>query len=546
MSTQTLYWLASSTVVEPLVNKWAAWGHLIPPVPASLHLQRYQINLMESYSRYPKIHIQACLNPQLRYGPFIDIPADRAGEVKELLANTKAAMSENLELANSVIQFSNHLAQSAKGEALDSYYERIPEALGGFVELVYDYMHRPMVRHIESLLYESRYYRKDLQSLRLFRLLSDGSRPFFMSTPRLLQEGQVDWSVPFENPEVDELFNLDRTPRPLGYIREMLGLNSKDDGTLQALVSDQATRPPEEWAGSGIRIRYIGHACVLVEYNGISILTDPWIGIPPADGGMERFSYCDLPERIDYALITHAHPDHFCLETLLRLRNRIDCLVTPRSSGMLYGDISLKLLARKIGFKKVYDLDTFESLSFPNGEIIAIPFLGEQADLAHGKAAYVVRAGTQLMMFGADSNCLDKRIYSNVRRVLGPIQTVFIGMECVGAPLSWMYGPLMASKLDNNLDQSRRLVGCNAARAMEICQALETNRVYVYAMGLEPWLEYLLGLAVSDDSVQIKESEALLVAAREKRFLDARILRGSSEMYIEELSSAHLLSRTAM
>jgi hypothetical protein len=55
-----------------------------------------------------------------------------------------------------------------------------------------------------------------------------------------------------------------------------------------------------------------------------------------------------------------------------------------------------------------------------------------------------------------------------------------------------------------------------------------------------------LGLAVSDDSVQIKESEALLVTARGKGFLDARILRGSSDMYIEESTASHSLSRTAV
>src|SRR5688572_31577059 len=41
--------------------------------------------------------------------------------------------------------------------------------------------------------------------------------------------------------------------------------------------------------------------------------------------------------------------------------------------------------------------------------------LGEHADLAHGKTGYVIRLSQQKILIGADSDCLDKRIYENVR-----------------------------------------------------------------------------------------------------------------------------------
>src|SRR5262249_15565395 len=157
----------------------------------------------------------------------------------------------------------------------------------------------------------------------------------------------------------------------------------------------------------------------------------------PARGGCERFTYRDLPRRLDYVLITHNHCDHFVLETLLRLRHRIECLVVPRSYGLLHGDVSLKLLTRKLGFKCVIEVDAFDSLPLPDGEIIAIPFLGEHGDLAHGKTAYVVCSGPVRILFGADSNCLDRKMYERVRNYTGPIDTVFLGVEPVGAPLSW-------------------------------------------------------------------------------------------------------------
>src|SRR5262249_17338629 len=153
-----------------------------------------------------------------------------------------------------------------------------------------------------------------------------------------------------------------------------------------------------------------GHACVLVEWNGVSILTDPWIGVTPLHGGLERLTYRDLPAKIDFALITHAHHDHFVPETLLRFRHRIERLVVPKTHSPFYTDPSLNLLARQIGFKNVVELDSMETLELPDGEIVAAPFLGEHADLAHGKSAYVIRAGKERILFAADSNCLDTHL----------------------------------------------------------------------------------------------------------------------------------------
>jgi hypothetical protein len=250
----------------------------------------------------------------------------------------------------------------------------------------------------------------------------------------------------------------------------------------------------------------------------------------PSEGGIDRFTYADLPKEIDYVVVTHNHHDHFCMETLLRLRHKLKCLVLPRSFGIFYGDLSLKLLARKIGFKNVVELDTLESIPLPEGEIIAIPFMGEHADLPHGKTAYVIRAGSKRMLIAADSNCLDRRVYENVRSVVGAIDTVFLGMECVGAPLSWSCGPFFPHKPDFSHEQSRRYKGCDSAAAMSILDAMGAREIYVYAMGLEPWLEYLLGLALSEDSEQLRQASQLLSNAREKGLTSSQLLFGKCEL----------------
>lgn len=532
MSKENLYRLAGSTAAEPLINSWVAWADLISPVPYSLHLLHYQIKTLKSFLSSPETHVKACKNPRFLGSPFVDVPAERAPEVAELLAKTERDLRMNIELAGSVTGFWDRLSKETRGQSLEPYYEKVPRMLRGYVELVYDYHNHPILHFLEGLLYKSAYYNEGLQSLRIFKQERDDSRRFFLSTPRLHEEGHIDWSLPFDDPAIDEFFKLDSAPRPLGYIGELLAVSADEQERLVPLLTQEPVAPAESFKGDGVRIRYFGHACVLVEWNGVSILTDPWIGIRSCAGGLDRLSYEDLPEKINFALITHAHNDHLVFESLLRLRHKIECLVVPRSFNLFYGDPSLRLVAQRLGFKHVIELDLLESIKLPDGEIIAIPFLGEHADLAHGKTGYVIRAGTEQILFAADSNCLDKQMYEHVRELVGEVGTVFLGMECVGAPMSWLYGAMMPTKLDHAHDQSRRTKGCDASAALDLLDALGCSRVYIYAMGSEPWLRHTMGLALTEESAQIRQSNEVIMKAREKGFADAQRPYGRLDIHL--------------
>jgi len=526
-----LFRLADATVVEPLINRWSVWSDLISPVTHSLHVAKYQVETLRSYLKKPAIHLKASRNPKLVGGPWVDVPEARAAEVQVLLESTLREEADNLELAKAATELQVLLAEEAKGQCIEPYYARIPDPLRGYVELLYDYFNNPIVRFMESLLYRSPYYKRGLQSLSLFRQPNDHFRRFFLSTPRLPEKDQIDWRIPFDDPRIDELFRTDLEPRPLGEIREILGLGPEDEERLRPLLTDGPPPPRPEWRGPGVRIRYYGHACVLVEFNGVSVMIDPWLGVLSERREVDRFSYRDLPERIDYAMISHGHHDHFVLETLLRLRHRLGTLVVPRSYGMFYADVSLRHAARACGFDSVVELDALDAIPLPGGEIIAIPFFGEHADLAHGKSAYVVRAGDHKILLAADSNCLDPAVYENIRAAIGTVDTVFMGMECVGAPLSWLYGALMPVKLDRNHDQTRRTQACNAERGKDMLRALGCDRVYNYAMGSEPWLEYSMGLGNSEDSVQTRESDRFVAEVR-GRMVDAGRLYGKFETFL--------------
>ncbi|MGZ5050159.1 MAG: MBL fold metallo-hydrolase [Methylobacter sp.] len=368
MNEKKLYRLAESTAVEALVDNWVAWPHTFSPVPYSLHMLNYQKKTLGSYLQSPGIHVKSSANPKLLGGPFVNIPAERATDVAKMLERMDGEHGGNLQMAQDLIDFQNLLDREATGQSLEPYYAMLPESLQGCVELLYDYNCRPIVRCIESLFYQSPYYKKRLQSLRLFTQTHDRARPYYMSTPRLPTDDSIEWTIPFAEAKIDELFKLDSQPQTLAYIRELLRLDAGDDKKLLGLLTEQAAQTPEAWQGSGVRIRYLGHACVLIEYNGAAILIDPFIAVQPSQGGIERYSFADLPAHIDYVLLTHVHHDHFVFETLLRLRHKIGCLAVPKSSGVFYGDISMKLLARELGFTNVIEVDPLDTIPFPGGE----------------------------------------------------------------------------------------------------------------------------------------------------------------------------------
>ena len=533
MNNETLYRLADSTAVEALVDNWVAWPHTFSPVPYSLHMLNYQKKTISSYLKNPAIHVQASSNPKLLGGAFVNIPVERASEIEQMLASMDSDHADNLRLAQDLIDFQNLLDTEAQGQSLESYYEVMPDSLKGYVELLYDYNSRPIVRCIESLFYKSPYYKKQLQSLHLFTQNHDRERDYYMSTPRLAEPDTITWQIPFSDLAIDELFKLDLQPQSLATIRELLDLHFTDDEKLLTLLTDQPPKVRETWQGKDLRIRYLGHASVLLEFNGIAILIDPFIAVQPSEGGIDRYTFQDLPAKIDYVLITHVHHDHYVFETLLRLRHRIGCLVVPKCSGIFYGDVSLKLLAREMGFKNVVEVEPLDSIALDDGEIIAAPFLGEHNDLPHAKSGYLIRAGQQQILFAADSNCLDKRMYENLCKDFGAIKVVFLGMECVGAPLYWVYGPLLPKLPNRKQCDSRRSKGSDAAAALELLDAVQSNQVYIYAIGREPWLQYFMALEPEENDVYMQEIDKLLEPCKSKGFVDARRLYGHDEIFLD-------------
>jgi L-ascorbate metabolism protein UlaG (beta-lactamase superfamily) len=531
MSNSEQLYLKPNIQVEPLIDHWYAWPHLIPPATAARNITERHLKIMDSYINAPAIHANAVKNPKMLGGPFIDYSGKRVDEIRALRERIKRDRAHLLELSAALESLDATLRETAKGYSLHPLYERIPEILRGYVELVYDLNNHPSFRIIEPLLYKSRYYDRSQQSVMLSTIASD-DRPFVLSTPRLESEDSLHLRLPFGSPVIDDLFSLKSAARPWQEIKEMLQPWHSQDELLRSFLTPELPPPYSSYKGPGVRWRYFGHACILIESQGVNMVFDPVLSYT-YENGVSRYTYQDLPESIDYVLITHDHQDHILFETLLQIRHKVKNVVVPRNNRGHLQDPSLKLLLENCGFRNVIELNEMEEIRAGNVRITGLPFLGEHGDLdIHTKMAWLVNIGQHSMLFAADSCNIEPRLYEHVHREVGDVDALFLGMECDGAPLSWIYGPLLTQKLDRAMDESRRLSGSNYEQGMHIVNTFRCREAYVYAMGQEPWLNYVMSIKYTEQSRPIIESNKLIKACQERGIIAER-LYGEKEILLE-------------
>ncbi|HEY6186080.1 MAG TPA: MBL fold metallo-hydrolase [Pyrinomonadaceae bacterium] len=529
MSVEKVY-LRGDVLAEPLFNQWYAWSSLISPASSAMFVANSHLKIMQSFVAAPQVHVAAHRNPAMRGGPFIAYEASRAKEIAALLEKTTREQAHILAFAADIQQLSRMLAAEASGSSLEPLYERVPESLRGYVELVYDLNNNPSIRFIEGLLYQSRYYNQSSQSVSL-SLGGTDERPFVLSTPQLPDSNHLSLPVLFNAKELDALFRMKSEPQPLGYARALFDIPDSDDRLFSSFFTTKAPRPASPYTGDGVRVRYFGHACILIEAGGISIMIDPLISYETS-GGIHRYTYADLPDTLDYVLITHNHQDHCMFETLLQLRHKIKNIIVPKNSGGNLADPSLKLILQHIGFPQVREIDEMEVIEIEGGRLIGLPFLGEHGDLnVRTKIAHLINLRGKSIMCAADSNNIEPLLYDHIRRFVGDVDMLFLGMECDGGPLSWLYGPLMTKPLARTQDQSRRLNGSDCRKGMGIVDRLRPKQVYVYAMGQEPWLTYLTSIKYTDESRPIVESNQLVTECR-SRGIETERLFGSKEIEV--------------
>lgn len=145
-------------------------------------------------------------------------------------------------------------------------------------------------------------------------------------------------------------------------------MRNREPGQWETLTAvEPGQRPPERCAS--LRATFINHSTVLLQVNGVNILTDPiwsrraspfsWIGPTRVRPPGIRFE--DLPP-IDVVLISHSHYDHMDIPTLKSLK--------AAHNPLFVVGLGSAAVLRRHGISNVQELDWWQQLAI--GEDITL------------------------------------------------------------------------------------------------------------------------------------------------------------------------------
>lgn len=195
--------------------------------------------------------------------------------------------------------------------------------------------------------------------------------------------------------------------------------------------SPPAPPPPRRVSGRTVHVTFVNHATVLIQMDGLNILTDPVFSdrVGPAPWlGQRRFRspgirFEDLP-RIDVVLLSHDHYDHFDVPTLQRLYRAFHPKIV---TGLGNGE-----LLRAAGIGGAAETDWWQEVAVGDGvHIRAVPVqhwsgrtLGDHCRRLW--AGFVIEGAKDTVLFAGDTGWgkfydLIHRRYSRFRLAILPI-----------------------------------------------------------------------------------------------------------------------------
>jgi L-ascorbate metabolism protein UlaG (beta-lactamase superfamily) len=130
--------------------------------------------------------------------------------------------------------------------------------------------------------------------------------------------------------------------------------------------------PADAWhrpSSTGLRATWLGHSTVLIEIDGLRVLTDPVWGpraSPSRLAGPKRFQPVPVPLRalppLDLVLVSHDHYDHLDYPTIRELAKIDVPFVTSLGVGA-------HLESWGVPAERIVELDWWESHTLPNAEL---------------------------------------------------------------------------------------------------------------------------------------------------------------------------------
>jgi L-ascorbate metabolism protein UlaG (beta-lactamase superfamily) len=190
--------------------------------------------------------------------------------------------------------------------------------------------------------------------------------------------------------------------------------------------------PLERWsrpAETGLRATWLGHSTVLVEIDGVRLLTDPVWGeraSPMSFAGPRRFHPAPVPisalPPLDAVIVSHDHYDHLDHPTILELARLQVPFVTSLGVGA-------HLEAWGVPAGRITELDWWERTEIRGATITAAPsqhFSGRTVRDRNLTAwsSFHVRGARHAFFFSGDTGLTPE--YGEIRERLGPSDLVML------------------------------------------------------------------------------------------------------------------------
>lgn len=182
--------------------------------------------------------------------------------------------------------------------------------------------------------------------------------------------------------------------------------------------------PPERIDGSGLRATWIGHSTVLVQTEGLNILTDPFLSArasPLRWAGPRRVRAPGLQPHsipsIDVILLSHNHYDHLDLPGLKALsRHHTPHVVTPLGNA--------KYIRKAMPSFEITELGWGDGVAKSSVVITVVPALHwSKRGLFDANRAlwggFVIETPGGAIYFAGDTGFGEGRIFEDVRREFG-------------------------------------------------------------------------------------------------------------------------------
>src|SRR5258706_12712944 len=198
---------------------------------------------------------------------------------------------------------------------------------------------------------------------------------------------------------------------------------------------------PENWDRNAITAAWLGHSTVLLNFYGLTVLTDPVlfrrIGVDLRVGtfGPKRLVTSALPPHklppIDVVLLSHAHMDHLNLPSLRRL---------PASARVVTAKATSDLL-RRTHFKAVSELGWGDraNLTTAKGDVRIQAFQVNhwgarwKHDRHRGYNGYIIEREGRRILFGGDTAMTSS---FRLLRKKGPFD---LGIMPIGSYRPWVW-----------------------------------------------------------------------------------------------------------